>query len=240
MRKSATLEKQLTAPEERRPVFSVDGVALLSTVLYIFSFAHILIAIALSFLNPDLYYTYTEEDGYIEYSTAAFLLATSLLCFYRAPSMDKKIQKVFFYAVASVFFLGFGEEISWGQRIVGFATPENLREINFQDEFTFHNIRKDGIDVNKLLFGKVLYTCIFIYFLGFPVLYHHVTRFRNLIDKFKFPVPTATQSLVYLLSFLSIWIIKEGEKWEMQEFAVACFIFFSFLFPANRKVKPKH
>lgn len=33
-----------------------------------------------------------------------------------------------------------GEEISWGQRIIGFESPEYFRENNDQQEFTFHNL----------------------------------------------------------------------------------------------------
>ena len=33
-----------------------------------------------------------------------------------------------------------GEEISWGQRIFGFATPDLLMTLNEQKEFTVHNI----------------------------------------------------------------------------------------------------
>ncbi|MFD3000210.1 hypothetical protein ACFS7Z_07545 [Pontibacter toksunensis] len=239
MKKSLTLEKQVLSPEENHTPYSINGTVLLSAVLFAFTIVHILIAIVLSFLNADLYITYTAEDGYIEYMTAAFLLATSVLCFNRASAVTGKLPKVFFYATATLFFLGFGEEISWGQRIIGFATPEDLRAINFQEEFTFHNIRKDGIDVNKLLFGKVLYTCVFIYYLGFNMLYRHVNRFRNLVETFMFPVPTATQSVIYFLAFSSVWIIREGEKWEMQEFVLSSILFITFLFPANKRSEIK-
>lgn len=235
MKKLITLEKPVIPPKASHTPFPVDGVVLLSTVLYVFCIAHILAAIALSFLNPDLYVTYTAEDGYIEYTTAAFLLATSVVCFYRALSVARKLPMVFFYAAAVIFFLGFGEEISWGQRIIGFSTPDELREINFQEEFTLHNIRTDGIDVNKLVFGKVLYTCVFFYFLGFPLLYRHVKRFRELIETYRFPIPTAAQSMIYFLAFSIIWIIREGEKWEMQEFALSSILFITFLFPAHKR-----
>jgi hypothetical protein len=36
--------------------------------------------------------------------------------------------------------MGLGEEISWGQRIFNFKTPELFREINVQHEFNIHNI----------------------------------------------------------------------------------------------------
>lgn len=218
---------------------SIDRVAVLSTFLYTFSFAHIFIGIVFSFLNPDIYYSYTEEDGYIEYFTAFILLATSLLCFYKASFIGGKIPMMFFYVVAAIFFLGFGEEISWGQRIFGFETPDDLVKINAQKEFNLHNIHLAGINLNKVIFGKVLYTCVFIYFLGFPILYRNRQWFRNMIDKVHLPIPTITQSLVYFLAFFSILLIREGEKWELQEFALACFVFFSFLLPSNKKVKNK-
>lgn len=33
-----------------------------------------------------------------------------------------------------------GDEISWGQRIIGFATPEQIVDRNVQGEVTFHNL----------------------------------------------------------------------------------------------------
>ncbi|GAB3201547.1 hypothetical protein ABID22_001455 [Pontibacter aydingkolensis] len=212
----------------------VDRVALLGTFLYTFTFAHIFIGIVFSFLNPELYYSYTEEDSYIEYFTAFILLATAVLCFYKAFSTSSKLPKLFLYSAAIVFFLGFGEEISWGQRIIGFETPDDLEQINAQKEFNFHNIHVDGVNLNKLIFGKVLYTCVFIYFLAFPILYRYKAWFKNLVDKVRLPIPTAIQSLIYFVSFFSILLIREGEKWELQEFALASFVFFAFLLPFNK------
>lgn len=45
------------------------------------------------------------------------------------------------YAVfAAACFFVFGEELSWGQRLFGFGTPESLQELNNQDEVTLHNV----------------------------------------------------------------------------------------------------
>lgn len=45
------------------------------------------------------------------------------------------------YAVfAAACFFVLGEEVSWGQRLLGFGTPESLKEINDQDEVTLHNL----------------------------------------------------------------------------------------------------
>lgn len=42
------------------------------------------------------------------------------------------------FAVAAVFAAG--EEISWGQRLLGWGTPEALGDINHQEETNLHNI----------------------------------------------------------------------------------------------------
>ena len=43
-----------------------------------------------------------------------------------------------------VFFVGLGEEISWGQRILNIETPEAIKEINAQGELTIHNLEWFG------------------------------------------------------------------------------------------------
>lgn len=236
MKKLSTPDLHPLLPKVRSVDSTIVNVALLDIVLCMFSFAHILAGIILSFLNTDLYYTYVKEDGYIEYFTAVFLMVSSAFCFYKALFNRRKLSMLFFYAAAFAFFLGFGEEISWGQRIFGFATPGDLEKINAQKEFNLHNIHLNGVNLNKLIFGKVLYTFVFIYFLGFPLLYRGKKWFRQLVGKINLPIPTITQSLVYFLSFFSILLIREGEKWELQEFALASFVFFSFLLPSNTRL----
>ncbi len=215
----------------------VDKAAVFCTFLYTFAFAHIFMGIVFSFLHPELYYAYTAEDSYIEYFTAFTLLATSLVCLCKASFTNISLSRMFYYAAAVLFFLGFGEEISWGQRIFGFETPAQLEEINAQKETNLHNIHLGGINLNKLIFGKILYTGVFVYFLGVPLLYRYKRRFRALMDRVRFPVPTTIQSVVYFLAFFSILLIQEGEKWELQEFALASFTFFSFLLPRNKHPK---
>jgi hypothetical protein len=41
---------------------------------------------------------------------------------------------------AILFFVAFGEEISWGQRVLGFQTPAVLNELNRQGEINIHNL----------------------------------------------------------------------------------------------------
>lgn len=69
-----------------------------------------------------------DEDQFFEYLTAVFFLGAGWL-FLRSFLVRKN---VWFLLLAILFFVGCGEEISWGQRILQFETPESLAEINVQ------------------------------------------------------------------------------------------------------------
>ena len=82
----------------------------------------------------------TEEDYWVEYLTAVwFLLAGFLLLgtAWREPSLFRRC--VYLLGGMAMVFAA-GEEISWGQRIFGFATPDFLLPLNHQKEFNVHNI----------------------------------------------------------------------------------------------------
>lgn len=88
------------------------------------------------------------EDHYFEIIGAFALLVTSILFLYgfliARKSLEKTwtslIKQLIYLGLAALFFFGAGEEISWGQRILGFQTPESLTEVNKQEEFNLHNL----------------------------------------------------------------------------------------------------
>ena len=81
----------------------------------------------------------TREDSWVENLTAGFLLVAGLLLFVTA-SADKALRRGLYLLGGLALLFGAGEEISWGQRLFGFATPEFLKTVNAQDEFNVHNI----------------------------------------------------------------------------------------------------
>jgi len=89
------------------------------------------------FLNiyPALY----MEDHLLENMTAIFFFAASILLIVKFfhPGMYYRWWLLF---VAALFFFIAMEEISWGQRIIGWSTPETFSEFNYQNETNLHNI----------------------------------------------------------------------------------------------------
>jgi hypothetical protein len=102
------------------------------------------------------------EDHYFELVGAFSFLVTSLLFFYgfqlARKTLDNSwislVKKLVYLGLALLFFFGAGEEISWGQRMLGFQTPEPLSQVNRQEEFNLHNLSaweaSDFLDPDRL------------------------------------------------------------------------------------------
>ena len=103
----------------------------------------ILLSVLLVF-NVDAYDVLTKEDALIENSTAFLFFLTALLLLAiaaRGRDVPESVPGRWLYILGALAFVfATGEEISWGQRIFGFETPNYLREINLQNEFNLHNI----------------------------------------------------------------------------------------------------
>lgn len=98
-------------------------------------------------LDDHLHYLkFVSEDGVVENLTALFFFISGIFAFLlrkRAVYFKQEIiRKIFFWAcivISLALFLVAFEEISWGQRIFNFKTPEFLRANNRQGEINLHN-----------------------------------------------------------------------------------------------------
>ncbi len=93
--------------------------------------------------NKDLFRFLLREDGPVEWAQffcfAFAAVAAMTVARYRWLS-DHGGQAILF-ALAALTLIGVaGEEIAWGQRVLGLKTPEVLKVINKQQEITLHNI----------------------------------------------------------------------------------------------------
>jgi hypothetical protein len=91
----------------------------------------------------DLYLFFVEEDHLLEWlqvGLVAGIAGCAAILAVRLFRMGQRTLGLVYLlgAVAAVFIAG--EEISWGQRILGWATPEQLAELNRQGETNIHNI----------------------------------------------------------------------------------------------------
>lgn len=91
--------------------------------------------------------TLVAEDGVVEWAGALGLLVGAV-CFALAFLQERRAEVrrynvlglcvLLFLALLS--FVAAGEEISWGQRILGIDTPDAISQRNVQGETNFHNL----------------------------------------------------------------------------------------------------
>ena len=82
----------------------------------------------------------TAEDSLIENLTAVLLFSASILLFVTGRMERKSLCRWIYVMGGTVLLFIAGEEISWGQRIFGYPTPDWAVERNLQKEFNLHNI----------------------------------------------------------------------------------------------------
>ncbi|MBT7610426.1 MAG: hypothetical protein HN576_11765 [Bacteriovoracaceae bacterium] len=183
--------------------------------------------------------SYVREDGLIEWLTVLALFIGSMVCFYRSYILKPFRGSLFSACLVffgCVFLFGTLEEISYGQRIIGFDTPPFFRQYNSQGEFNLHNLKFDGKSVNKILFGSMLGIGVVFYFLIMPFLYLKKERVKKLINKYAIPVPKLFHIFAYLLLAFAVKLIDSPKKGEILEFG-GCWIFLLMNFhPLNMEI----
>ena len=148
------------------------------------------------------------EDHYFENVGAISLFVTSLLFLYgfrvARKSLDKTwmslVKQLIYLGLALLFFFGAGEEISWGQRIFGFKTPQSLAQVNKQDELNLHNLT---IMENSKLFTADRLFDIFWFLFGVltPAIALLVPAFKRFAGKF-IPIVYWGMSLLFMYNYL--------------------------------------
>lgn len=152
-------------------------------------------------LDPSVASFISREDGVIEQFTALLFLLCSLqaaVLLFRSHGLRQKIfPGVFFLG----FFLCFGEEISWGQRILGWQTSEALLAVNVQGETNLHNMSGYFAD-HLFIAGTFLYGGIL------PFLANRSLIIRNLCYRIGLPVASLYLAVGFCLaSLIHDWTI---------------------------------
>ena len=207
---------------------------------FLFVFAIVLGGVISSQISRTFYEaTYSVEDGFAEWLTVLALMMGAGINFYRAYILRPFRSKTFIVMLTllgCLFVFGLLEEISYGQRIFGFESPEWFKEHNTQEEFNLHNLKLEGLRINKVIFGTFLGILIGIYFLIMPALYRKMEKVKNVVDNLALPVPKMFHIGAYILLALLGEAVNSPKKGEMLEFG-GCWIFFLMTIrPFNRHI----
>lgn len=120
------------------------------------------LAFAYAVTHPPFWSAYYQEDRFFENATAVLLLAGGVLAIFGAAGLLRSSlpwSRAGALAVAllgSAFvFLGL-EEMSYGQRLFGWSTPEAMQEDNLQGETNLHNYWTHEIQADVIWLAAVL------------------------------------------------------------------------------------
>lgn len=223
----------------------MDLKKLTKTDIYGYAFLIFVFIIGIYTSNTDVNYfenVFAREDGSIEYGTAFLLLCISLLQFYRFQALQRykgilwKLGTIIFIAI---FFFGAGEEISWGQRLLGIESSSYFIENNAQQEMNLHNMVVGETKINKLIFSQLLTLVLVVYLIILPILYRKVGELKNLMAAFAIPLVRWHHTMAFIIVTLAIFAIPSSKKWELYELAFSVIFFLIFLNPHNARVFSK-
>lgn len=112
-------------------------------VILIVPFLVVFGGVAAAAAGKEAYKWYISEDRFAENLQFLAFAAAGVFALWTSARVRRGPDR---FAANAFLLLGLallwvaGEEISWGQRIFGIATPESLEEINRQSELNIHNI----------------------------------------------------------------------------------------------------
>ena len=109
--------------------------------LPILFFIYILVVIVFfpAYIKPVI----EQENGVVELGTVIVLLPgifVGILCFFRRNSLPVNWLGYWVLLIALGCVYIAGEEISWGQQLLNWGTPEYFQAINDQQETNIHNV----------------------------------------------------------------------------------------------------
>jgi hypothetical protein len=103
-----------------------------------------------------------------------------------------------------------------------------------------HNLVIDGVNLNKVVFGRFLAIMVLIYMLAMPVLYRLNRSFKNFTNRWAIPIPQNYQILLFIIAniILQYHLGLTKKVSEMRELSNCFFFFLVLIHPFNDQVFP--
>ena len=201
--------------------------------------AIIITGFILFYTNLPAFVIYVEEDGFVEWLTVLGLILGVGICLRRLISLRKQRSWWFLFCIAGLALLLFfaaGEEISWGQRILGIKSSEFFNKNNAQHETNLHNLVVNGHKINKIIFSIGLIAMLGLYLIVGPLLYRYSGKFKEMVDKSGIPIARAYQVIAILLLFLLTELLRHEKRAEILEAGITLLFYLIIKYPANRYI----
>lgn len=158
-------------------------------------------------LKPDtIYHVAVSELGYFQTLGAVAFLCAGVL-FGVAYARTRQPACV---VLAVAFVFAAGEELSWGQHLLGFGSPEFVKDLNAQDEVTLHNLTV--FQESPVLSFEILFLVFGFAFAVAVPLVARVFAARRLLGKFV-PLAPAALATAFLVNYVAAKVAEGLSPW---------------------------
>ena len=217
-------------------VFILPLIAIISIIIY-----------KLNLNNLDGYIRRMGEGSLVEWLSFLFFLLSSFLIFKASSNDLNKQERIILKTGSIIIFIFSMEEISWGQMIFNWRSPDLMNKFNIQDETNLHNIMFIH-DKSWIILLCIFSLCLILSLIGFYLRWNQRIKIGSTSDII-FPLGCCS-SYFAIASFiyLGIVLLKSGifipflhtREQEMGElfFAIGVFIHSSYIF-TNCEKTPK-
>ncbi len=160
-------------------------------------------------MGIDAWKKMNTEGGFIEYGTSLAFLLAAIFAFpigkFFIANQSKILGYLYYLISAGTFVVGM-EEISWGQKLIGFESSEFFQNYNSQEEITLHNL----IWVNEYLDKGLMFVALIA---GISWLtYSFISKAKNNYQV-KFIIPRWFFSSFFITVFAFFYLIEYVEVW---------------------------
>ena len=181
------------------------------------------VAALLAAYNEPLYHLVVQEDEYLEWATFWGFLVAAGIYFSSAGRRFKVARQFpwFLYGLALFCFLVAMEEISWGQRLLGYKAPDFFLEQNYQQELNLHNVIDTSL--RKLVLKVIL--------LGYGVVLSVLSLWppvKKILERLHIVAPPP----MLIVSFLAMFVVYTLYPWSHTGEWVELTMAFGFVFAA--------
>lgn len=213
----------------------------------------VFIAIAgflLSHFNLEGFDIFYRDDSYTEWIDVTSFLIISFTYFTRAFKTHKRIssKSILLSILGCLFLIYAGEEISYGQRILGFETPDFFMQHHYHQMMNIHTLYVGDLLGIGILgdIGEWEYffhtAVVSVYFLILPSLLQRQRFYwlKEKLDYFSISVPKKNQTSVYCILFLLACLssINPLEKGQPLQCSITAMFAIATLFPRKISTEP--
>ena len=180
--------------------------------------------------NYDLFFKHLQEDSILEWASFWSFFIAGIIYLKRGLRSTDILKSWWVWGLAIFCLFVAMEEISWGQRVLGYQPPEYFLEENYQQEFNIHNIIET--DLRK-------WTLILI-IAGYGIILPSLNQISKLNQAFKrFGIVSPSVHFIPIFSGILIFniIYPFPFSGEVTELLLGMAFLYVALIPPNKKKK---